>query len=401
MIYSATSAVPTVVEISNANANERLNDDRSGDMRDSFVHGTPSLTDFGVISTICAANVPGWDTVMKDSLVEIEVHAMLEGLSNQLYRVSLPSGIDIRDSPVEYRTVLFRVYGMHVSSFYEPSLELEVFKTVSHFGIGPRMISHGPGWRIEEFYENHSVVNVRSLPDPAVYLQVAKHLGKLHRIHDDPEFPESLLHRPPVSFDRLESWRDAADRVLKSREVATLSLELLSEIDAMKVALGEGMASGKLGYHVVFAHNDVQENNMLRDNMSGTLRLIDFEYADMNFQGADIGNFFGEFTMDYLVSDAPFFSGDSSSFPSLNAQQEFAQAYLFEYLGREPRSTEVVELLDSVNDFRQLSHLLWGLWAIVRSQQKDSPETGSFGFSEYAEFRFTEYFCQSSSLGIK
>lgn len=239
------------------------------------------------------------------------------------------------------------------------------------------MYAHGSGWRIEEFLQGYRVVRVDELSDPKVYLPVARKLANLHALKSS-----EISGRPPVSFSRLENWANAA-----RQSFGEISPEISSAIRDMQIRLKQGLESCKLGYRVVFAHNDLQENNLLI-NEDGDVQFIDFEYADMNFQGADIGNFFGEFTMDYLVPEPPLFKIDESKFPSRHIQEEFAQEYLKVYLGAVPSRAQIDELLDSVHTFRQLSHLLWGLWALVRASQKAETD---FGFVAYANARFAAY----------
>jgi choline kinase len=326
----------------------------------------------------------------------------MEGLSNQLYKVSLS-----RPSTVPYSTVLFRVYGEHVSSFYDPIFELEVFKGLSELQIGPKMIANGEGWRIEEFHES-VVLKTSSLPNPSIYTQVAAQLGRLHKIHRVESFlaastaASGTIRTTPICFERLDKWTRegvSALRRLPGSEAKRAALrieEILVEIEKMRQKLHASLTSvRRLGYDVVFCHNDVQENNILLTPYG--LRFIDFEYANFNFQSADIGNFFNEFTMDYIYDVWPFFKGDTSAYPSFEIQRMFASVYLSEYLDTPILESEhaalIDELLDSVHVFSQLSHLLWGMWSLVRAQQY-AETFNSFDFVEYARFRFDSYWAR-------
>ena len=348
-----------------------------------------TLSNFYSISRICRDQVPGWKAAVRSDEEKIEIKQLMEGLSNQLYKVTLTN---VATNAVAYKTVLFRIYGEHVSSFYNPEHELAVFKTISHLQIGPRMIANGPTWRIEEYYESF-VLPVSSLGNPSIFCQVASQLGRLHKL----SLPSSFDRRPMASI-RLESWTQAgllALEKLNLSDSARDSLridEILEEVDRMKSLIEA--SQGLEGWDVVFCHNDVQENNILVTPYG--LRLIDFEYADFNYQLADLGNFFNEFTMDYLHDGPGGFEAKPENYPSESVRRMFLSVYLSEYLG-EPyledggaKSDKISKYLRAAEIGSLLSHLLWGMWSLVRAQQQVDT-FGSFDFVSYAKFRFDSY----------
>ena len=380
----------------------------------TIIEGTVS---YQQIAAKCIEYVPGWTDLRPD---DISISPMLEGLSNLLYKVERPAITtcgqqhvdDAEENPsfldesspsnsvfAAPLVVLFRVYGLSVTSFYDSDLELTVFRTMSSFNYGPRMYAHGAGWRIEEYYQFHRVVQVHELRDSRIYLQVARKLGALHQVWRSSEFPITMKQRKPICFTRLDNWTSEALKALQQvtsqaspvgSPIYEIPEGILHGIDSMKHTLTRGFESGTLGFHVVFGHGDIQENNLmvLRGEDCSDLRLIDFEYADMNLQGADIGNFFGEFTMDYIVSEGPMFTGDNTKYPPVELQEDFCSAYLEVYFGRPAHKEEIGELMQALHTFRQLSNLLWGMWAIIRSKQNADTK---FGLFEYAKFRFDTF----------
>ena len=360
-----------------------------------------TLSDFHHIASICIERIPGWSSVLNAS-TDIDIRQLLEGLSNQLFKVSLKSS---SGTAVQFKSVLFRIYGEHVSSFYDPAFELNVFTGLSEMMIGPKMIASGPGWRIEEFYES-VVLKTTSLPNPSIYTQVAAQLGRLHKIHRNEKFLSAHDRDTPISSFRLTQWKEEGLRALDhlsdaaAKRSALRIGEIISEIDSMRTTLEEGFVDGRrrLGWDIVFCHNDLQENNILLTPQG--LKFIDFEYANFNFQSADIGNFFDEFTVDYIHGEWPFFKSNRSEYPSLEIQRQFASVYLSEYLDRpvyeSTHGALITELLESVHVFSQLSHLLWGLWSLVRAQQQ-TETFNSFDFVEYARFRFESYWANRRS----
>jgi thiamine kinase-like enzyme len=62
--------------------------------------------------------------------------------------------------------------------------------------------------------------------------------------------------------------------------------EIISKIERLYKAIK--MDAKKLGYGLVLCHNDTYEPNYLIDN-KGTMYLIDWEYAGLNYAANDIG----------------------------------------------------------------------------------------------------------------
>lgn len=361
-----------------------------------------TISSFFSICRICTDAVPGWKSAVGEAAPcfsdKIQVKQLMEGLSNQLFKVTL---INVPSNAVAYTTVLFRIYGEHVSSFYEPEHELEVFKVISHMQIGPKMIANGPTWRIEEYYES-IVLPVSSLGNPSTFCQIASQLGRLHRL----KIPQSTsFERKPIASHRLDKWSQAALKALDNLSLSENQMEnlriseTLLQVEKLKTVIEA--SAGLDGWNVVFCHNDVQENNILLTPYG--MRLIDFEYADFNFQNADLGNLFNEFTMDYLYEGPGGFKASPEHYPSEPVRRMFMAVYLSEYYG-EPfledggiKSEKISKFLHAAEIGSLLSHLLWGMWSLVRAQQQAST-FGSFDFVNYAKFRFDSYFAKMHIL---
>ena len=422
VLAGMTSPQPSTVEIISELVNGEIVVEHSQDplspngLAEAVSEGTrtppleahSTLSSFHTIATICKDVVPGWKHIIGDgSLADaIEIKQMVEGLSNQLFRVRLNR---TANAGASFSTVLFRIYGEHVSSFYNPDHELKVFRTLSALGIGPKMMAHGPGWRIEEFHEDSAPLPVSSLQNPSTFSQIASILGKLHKVHRSPKFPASEFDMTTsITFSRLDEWTREGLRALETLPNAAALRErleidqILPQVDILRSILQAIAHSGMVGTDMVFCHNDAQENNILVTPYG--LRLIDFEYADFNYQFADIGNLFNEFAIDYLYPEAPMFKATPSDYPSLAARRMFASVYLSEYLERPVMDSPdsgaflIDQLLDTAEIGSQVSHLLWGFWSLVRAQQQ-AEGTTSFDFVEYARYRFEAFLQKSAELG--
>jgi len=366
-----------------------------------------SISDPLTIRNICIHSVPGWAVIQPDSLV---ISQVCEGLSNQIFTVSRyspteggyptsPNRVSRNSQPVT--CVLFRVYGKDAEQFYSTDLELQIFRALSKYQIGPKLIANGEGWRIEEW---HYAVAVpcRSLPNPSIFCQVASALGRFHKLHRRPDFPD--FPKTPATLFRLRGWAENAKKVkfedpVQQDRLALLNVgEMAREAEWLANLISEeaGEKSGA-GFDVVFGHNDLQENNLLQTPYG--LRMIDFEYSHFNYQGYDIANFFAEFTMDYTEKSFPFFSTDLAAYPSRESQELFVAVYLSEYLETPvlPSDKRIIDpFLENLEFFKLASHLKWGLWSIIRAPQ--APTFDQFDFLLYAKFRFDCYLREKNRL---
>lgn len=131
----------------------------------------------------------------------------------------------------------------------------------------------------------------------------------------------------------------------------------------------------KLNSPVVFAHNDLLLGNVIYTENLNRVTFIDYEYAEYNFQGFDIGNHFTEFAgIDEI---------DYSRYPTKEFQKEWLQVYLETFKSPEAVTSEDVERLYSqVNKFALASHLFWTIWALIQAQHS----TIEFDFIKYGFF---------------
>ena len=321
------------------------------------------------IATACLINVPGWSDLVDDIATDVEVTTLVPGLSNSVYKVSFFS----KALPA----VLYRVYSS--STLYDPSIEEWSSKIVSDFHLGPKFIASGLGWRIEEFLEKYIVTTSPLLMTRPVYLSVATELGKLHRISKNSLFPSEFKSRPPSVFSRLSDWRDQALLV----EDYYIDPRILSGVDELLATITNESRSSPLGYHVVFSHNDVNPGNIMMLHKESVnlgesavgIRLIDFEFSDMNFQASDLAKFF------VYASLPP------------REWRDFLQEYLSEYLMSVfIYPDQLAELQRAIPVFVKEYNLMWGLWSLIKyGEEKNVSEKSGFDFLENAEIRFQTY----------
>lgn len=321
------------------------------------------------VRKICHAKVPGWSSL---NITDIAVDQLLEGLSNQLFKVYLGTS-DTKNIPC----VLFRVQGKDVGTLYDKDQELEIYKMLAGYHIAPRIYANGDGWRIEEWHFSVSLPT-QSMRNPSIMAQVAAGMGRLHKLSGNADFPEEIRKLPSAFQERLKDWGsgcEAAANALKASDPQHRVKDL--DIDGMLAerrfledfVLGDNPKVKGSGLDVVFSHWDSQEGNILQTHYG--VRFIDFEYSRMEYQAFDIASYFAECCIDYGFKRYPFYKYTSSDFPTMAEQRLFCAIYLSEYLESHvmPEDTRVTELVNRVQRFVLVSDLCWAFWSVIRAPQ--------------------------------
>ncbi|CRG95539.1 choline kinase, putative [Plasmodium gallinaceum] len=342
------------------------------------------LTDPLHIKKICLEKVHDWNDLTED---DICVNQILCGLTNQLFEVSLKEDL-AKKSNLKRKHVLFRIYGKDVQELYNPIYELEVYKTMSKYKIAPLLLNTFNGGRIEEWLYGDPL-STDDLKNPSILVGIANVLGKFHTISRKYPLP---IHweKTPCIYKRMEKWKN---QVLKYSDLDKLTYDInkyIKESDKFIKFIKEYTQSDNIANHIVFCHNDLQENNIINTNKC--LRLIDFEYSGYNYLSNDIANFFNETTIDYSVSTYPFFTIDKKKYIPYELRKLFVSTYLSAYLGNSYVASDekVVNLfLDAVEVQALGVHLIWGFWSIIRGYQTKS--YNEFDFFLYAKERFNMY----------
>jgi thiamine kinase-like enzyme len=293
--------------------------------------------------------------------------------------------------------VLFRVHGKDAGTLYNLDRELEIVKMLSAYEIGPAVFGNGDGWRIEEWHFSVPLPN-RRMRNPAIFAQVASHMGRMHKLSSRTDFPPDIAASEPLSLERMVKWGEGCrvaaqgftDPNAKKQIEAFNVDEVLEEREWItRFAVADDPRIHGSGLDVVFCHWDSQENNILQTQYG--LRFIDYEYAGMEYQAFDIATYFAECTMDYLVNTHPFYKVSLADFPMESEQRLFCSIYLSEYLETDvyPDDLSVSVLLERVRRFVLVVHYLWSLWSVIRAPQ--APTYADFDYLGYAQHRWFMY----------
>ncbi|KAK3862923.1 hypothetical protein Pcinc_031245 [Petrolisthes cinctipes] len=350
------------------------------------------------------------------------------GLSNMLYYCALPATYPPKAA--EPSEVLLRIYGqVHGEDALESLLaESVIFALLSERRLGPRLYGVFPGGRLEQFIPARPLFT-RELADPSLSCVIASKMANIHSLN------VPISKEPCWMWNTMEKWLRSSKGFLSktARDDETQTVDRLRKINYHNEMEYLRQVVAKVQSPVVFAHNDMQEGNLLlKRDIKGPddrICLIDFEYCSYNYRGFDLANHFCEWMYEYKLPVHPYFTVDRDNFPAKEKQINFIRAYLeaVEQCRREknpavssnntsqepqtlssgldncsisngnPPSHPAEEtLLQEVKVFVLASHLFWALWSMVQGQVSSIP----FGYMEYAAVRMEHYFEDKTNLHL-
>ncbi|XP_022631829.1 probable choline kinase 2 isoform X2 [Vigna radiata var. radiata] len=304
-----------------------------------------------------------------DDLNSLQVKPLKGAMTNEVFEVNWPTKSDGHQ-----RKVLVRLYGEGIEVFFNRVDEIQTFESMSKHGQGPRLLGRFTTGRVEEFI-HAKTLSAADLRDPEISALVASKMREFHN-----------LHMPGTKKAQLWQRLSHAKSLCSPKDIKNFGLEHLdTEINMLVELLSQGYQE------IGFCHNDLQYGNIMMDEDTRAITLIDYEYASYNPVAYDLANHFCEMVANYH-SDQPHVL-DYTKYPGLEERQRFVYNYLSSE-GKEPSSSEVEQLLNLAEKYTLANHLFWGLWGLISSYVN----TIDFDYKEYARQRFQQYWLKKATL---
>ncbi|KAL2334973.1 hypothetical protein Fmac_016186 [Flemingia macrophylla] len=308
-----------------------------------------------------------------DDLNSLQVKPLKGAMTNEVFEVNWPTKSDGRQ-----RRVLVRLYGEGVEVFFNRVDEIQTFECMSKHGQGPRLLARFSTGRIEEFIHARTL-SAADLRDPEISALIASKMREFHNLYM-PGAKKAQL------WQRMRKWLSHAKNLCSPKDAMNFGLDNLdAEINMLVESLSEGYQE------IGFCHNDLQYGNIMIDEDTRAITLIDYEYSSYNPIAYDLANHFCEMVANYH-SDEPHVL-DYGKYPGLEERQRFVYNYLSSE-GKKPSNTEVEQLVNLAEKYTLANHLFWGLWGLISCYVN----TIDFDYQEYARQRFQQYWLKKPTL---
>ena len=338
------------------------------------------------------------------------------GITNNLFLVRAvePTPDDPAEIPATSTLppVVLRVFGRGTDAFLDRAVEADALLEFNAQGFGATCLGVFRNGRLEERIPDVRPLEPEEMALPAVSNAIAAVMRRFHAC-DVP-----ARGRSPGTWDVLRDWWRLAGRAAEetSRDGLreTSLLRAFGELGTLVGTLGDVIDAlerecASVASPTVTLHNDALSGNFLvpadwrptgPDDPPPTTRLIDFEYACVGPRGFDVANHFAEYAG---------FECDWSKLPNERQRERFCAAYVEaeatervregDARTRESNSNSAAEdasksalaLAREAEAFAPVTHLWWGLWAVMRAANQSEGEGEGdgerFDYAAYAERR--------------
>ncbi|KAL2894423.1 putative choline kinase 3 [Bienertia sinuspersici] len=288
-----------------------------------------------------------WEDVNDPHLIEVK--RLSGAMTNEIFEIFWPN----EKVDVHHRKVLVRVYGEGVEVFFNRDDEIRTFESLSY--------------------------HADDLRDPEISALIAVKMREFHSL-DMPGTKTVFL------WNRLRRWLRKAKSLCTLSEIKDFGLDCLGdEIQLLEKELTQD------GQEIGFCHNDLQYGNIMIDEVTKSVTLIDYEYASYNPVAYDLANHFSEMAANYHT-DTPHIM-DYTKYPDEEERRRFIFAYLTSS-GDDPCDSEVENMVQDAEKYSLANHLFWGLWGIISAYVNNI----DFNYKEYARQRFQQYWLRKPKL---
>ena len=351
------------------------------------------------------------------------------GITNNLFLVRAvePTPDDPAEIPATSTLppVVLRVFGRGTDAFLDRAVEADALLEFNAQGFGATCLGVFRNGRLEERIPDVRPLEPEEMALPAVSNAIAAVMRRFHAC-DVP-----ARGRSPGTWDVLRDWWRLAGRAAEetSRDGLreTSLLRAFGELGTLVGTLGDVIDAlerecASVASPTVTLHNDALSGNFLvpadwrptgPDDPPPTTRLIDFEYACVGPRGFDVANHFAEYAG---------FECDWSKLPNERQRERFCAAYVEaeateRVRERDARTREsnsnsnsaaedasksapdasesALALAREAEAFAPVTHLWWGLWAVMRaanqSEGEGEGEGDRFDYAAYAERRLSAF----------
>lgn len=315
------------------------------------------------------------------------------GITNTVYRL-----INRDESKI------LRIYGGSDPNFeiFDRSNEIKNSHMLSEMNIGPKIFDLFDGARTEEFYKGDVLNYFKPSDDIKLFEFVAKNLKQFHQktkyissITSDASDPEKLSSIEYIKkFRSVVKKHHGLDEILQQcypniDETIENYIHLIKYLHKSLITIDADSVTG--------CHNDLHHGNIIYDKTdrwlnpdnSSCVKFIDFEYYGSNLALFDISNYFCELST---------FDCDWSLYPDFNTRSIFYKAYYQKNL-----SDDEIEHIDAIIILlTPISHLMWGLWGLIKyGEQKTHPEMANgFDYLNYFKLRIDRYYFLINDLKL-
>lgn len=315
-------------------------------------------------------------------------HVFGSGVTNTLVAF-YPKELDLEKSATAVSVVLLRVNGVGTERIINRADEVVSMLCLNKAGFCPPVYAQLKNGLCYGFLAGRRLQVHETVGDWNIMRKIAALMAKLHSLKVPAYFKDrepflwlkmdQLLENVPTSFPDPETQRSFLS------SIGSIG-DLRKEINWVKELLVDCKSP------IVLCHNDIHSANIIYDEETGNMKLVDYEYTGPNYLAFDIADHFCEF--------AGVENVDYRKYPEEGVQKRWIRMYLEEV--QSLRGENEVEIYDKIvqemyDDIGKLvlgCHLFWIVWSLFQTAHSSI----KFDFMEYGILRFNEFLKRKAIL---
>lgn len=315
-------------------------------------------------------------------------HVFGSGVTNVLVAF-YPKGLELRKSATADSVILLRLNGEGTEKIIDRTDEVVSMLCLNKAGFCPPVYAQLENGLCYGFSAGRRLEVHETIGDWDIMRKVAALMAKLHSLEVPSYFKDrepflwlkidKLLENVPTSFPDPETQRSFCSYIGSVEN-------LRKEINWVKDLLVNCKSP------IVLCHNDIHSANLIYNDETGDMKLVDFEYTGPNYLAFDIADHFCEF--------AGVENVDYRKFPEEDVRKQWIRVYLEEVQKlhgeneAEISDRKVQEVCDDVNKLVLGCHLFWIVWSLFQTTHS----TIKFDFMEYGILRYNEFLKRKAIL---
>ena len=331
-------------------------------------------------------------------------------------------------SAIVPNVVLIRLFG--AAGLIDRDVETSTYMALAQAGLAPPYYGAFGNGRVEGWMDGMRPLQTVELGQPEMArgiaaamaqlhygMDVPPHLVELSSSSDEPTQSSSAVLQP-VLWTQLSEWHEQAVTAVREFKfptsydqqranqlnVLSSSTSIPDELTWLQSIIDPTDSDGNSSTATIrLCHNDVLASNILYQDDTQQIQLIDFEYGGCNYPSFDIANHWNEYANGPPTTAVPNYDW----FPTPAQQECFVQSYLDTVhtlvvdRGGSNRSNDdskdndtpppiptLPELLEEIRVFCLVNHLYWGLWAVNQAATEGCTD---YDYLLYAQSRFHQY----------
>ena len=311
---------------------------------------------------------------------DLETHVFESGVTNTLVAF-YKKDVGLQNSGTD--VVLLRINGEGTDKIINRLDEVVTIISLSEEGLCPPLFAelknglcygYLPGRRLKVHETTSNVFFMQ---------RVARIMAKLHSL----AIPDYFKTREPFLWFKIDELLMNVPTSFVDKDIQDKFLASIGSIDNLReeIAITKELILNECNSPIVFCHNDIHSANLIYNEETDGINLIDYEYAGPNYLAYDLADHFCEF--------AGVENVDYDKYPDEMVQKAWIRTYL-EEAGKLKGGTRASISNSSIHtlyvDVSKMTlgcHLLWVVWALFQAAHS----TIEFDYINYAVLRYKEY----------